>query len=220
MKKMSVLGLALLLMAMTTAVFAQGTCGDKDVQVKVIKKQVGGECCLMEGGEGLCGMGQACQCRHCMGMGMGHIETGGCEEHFYLCCAKELALTEDQVKGLKAIHMGVRKSSIRNKADMQIMDIELQEMLDQTRPDRAAVDAKMMAIGELKIRMEREQVLAQLDARLILSKEQLAKCKKGQCCCAGAGMMKCVEKECDMDRGACSSKDAKCSTKCSGDCKK
>lgn len=224
MKKMSVFGLALLLAAMTTSLYAQGMCGEKDVQVKVIKKQMGGKCCQM-GAEGCsCGMGQACQCQHGMGMGtcmgMFHKGIGGCAENFYLCCAKELALTEDQVKGLNAIQMGVRKSAIRNQAELQIMDMELEELLDQSSPDRAAVDAKMIAIGELRTRMEREQVLAQLDARLVLSKEQLGKCKQGQCCCTGMGMMKWIEKECDMEKGTCSSKEGKCSGKCSDDGKK
>jgi len=218
MKKMYVFGLALLLVAMTTSVFAQGMCGDKDVQVKVIKKQMGTECCAM-GMEGCsCGMGQACQCSQGMGMGMCHKGLGGCAENFYLCCAKELALTEDQVKGLKAIQMGVRKSAIRNQADLQIMGMELDEMLGQPSPDRAAIDAKMTAIGELKTRIEREQVLAQLDARLVLSKEQLGRCRQGQCGCTG--MMKWMEKECDMEKRACPSKDGKCSGKCSEDGKK
>jgi Spy/CpxP family protein refolding chaperone len=61
-----------------------------------------------------------------------------------------LNLDEKQMAALKEIENSVLKELIRKKADVQIAEIELQELLDKDIVDLKAVEAKLKQIAVLK----------------------------------------------------------------------
>lgn len=179
MKRVLIPSVFLGILALATVASAQGMPGCGEMKVMRIKgegREV--ECCKM----------------------VGHHRMGECGEGFYLHCADELGLSEEQMKRLKAIRSEHEKSTIKMGANLEIMELELRDLLQQETPDRAAIDRKITALGELKTKMRKDQVHAHLEARSVLTKEQLEKCghshggscgegkeraKEGSCCKGG-----------------------------------
>ena len=201
MKKISILGIILTILAMAVVAHAQCTSGSKEIQVMCVKGDgMGDECCQMSASDCCGGMGNACMVHQ----GMGHLDRGGCEKNFYLCCPDDLELSEDQIKRLKTLQFEYQKSTIRMRADLDIMELELKELLQKADPDRSAISKKVTAMGELKTKMKKEHILTRLDARSVLTKEQLEKCMSGHCECCGKGLKKVIE------HTSCSKEGKKC----------
>ena len=97
------------------------------------------------------------------------------------------------------------------KADLEILDLEFKELLQQTDPDRSAVGKKITEMGELKTKMKKDHIMARLNARSVLTKEQLEKCMGGQCGCLG--MKKVIEHK------SCSESSSEKGKDCSGHCR-
>lgn len=234
MKKMSICFTVFTIIAMATIAYAQ--CADvEDCQVKVIRinAETAGDqmvwtanaddCC---GGETCGSMGQGCSSMK----GMGHHGKGNCGHGCFLCCAKALELSDTQVSKLKAMKMDAKKAAIRNQAELDILNLELKDMLHDMDVSRSAIDGKLDKVGGLKAKMATSKVRTLLDARDVLSKEQLEKCMGGMCGCGdGMGMMKVMKKHkamgstctCEGGKctGECSSKETSCSgSSCSGSC--
>lgn len=208
MKKISILGIILTILAMAVVAHAQCASGSKDIQVMCIKGDgKGGECHQIGAGDCCGGMGHACMVHQ----GACHHNRGGCEMNFYLCCADEMELSEAQIKRLKTIRFEYKKSTIRMRADLDIMELELKQLLHKTDPDRSAVSKKVSAMGELKTKMNKEHILTSLDARSVLTKEQLEKCMSGHGGCCGKGLKKVIEHTSCSKEGKCSEEGKKCS---------
>ena len=58
----------------------------------------------------------------------------------------ELGLSDEQTKGAKEIFFQVMKANIKQRADLRIAELELQELLEAEPVDMAKVEAKLKAI--------------------------------------------------------------------------
>lgn len=186
MKKVLILGVLLGTLVLVAFAHAQCMSGSGEMKVMCIKSGgMGGECCKT--------MGMDC-CKM-----MGHHKMGGCAENCYLCCAEGLGLSDEQVKRLKVIQLEHQKSAIRMRADLEIMELELKDLLHQQAPDRSAIDDKLTAMGGLKTKMKKKHVHARLDAKSVLTKEQLEKCSHGSCGACGMGKMMIKRESCPKE---------------------
>lgn len=96
-------------------------------------------------------------------------------QEYFLGMKDELGLSDAQVNKLKALKSESEKQAIRTKADLKILHIELHDLLQQDKVDVKAVDGKIGKIGELQMKMLKAHVHTELDARNILTPEQLKK---------------------------------------------
>lgn len=131
-----------------------------------------------------------------------------------MCCAKEIGLNEDQIERLKALQLEHRKARIRMRADIEIGELELKHLLHESEPNRSAIDSKIKAIGDLKTKTRKNTVDAHLDARSVLTKEQMEKCKQGSCGCCSMEVKKVIEHESCSPQEACPNKGRQCDTHC------
>ncbi len=122
-------------------------------------------------------MHKGMRCEHHDGMQCGRMMKG--EHHdgqeYFLGMKDELGLSDAQVDKLKALRSEREKQAIRTKADLKILHIEMHDLLQQDKVDVKAVDGKIGKIGELQTKMLKAHVHTKLDARNILTPEQLKK---------------------------------------------
>lgn len=88
---------------------------------------------------------------------------------------KELDLTDEQKAKAREIMMAARKQAIPMRAELQVAQLELQELLVQADVDRAAVDQHLDQIGQLRQKLMRHRVDTRLKLHAMLTPEQRAK---------------------------------------------
>jgi Spy/CpxP family protein refolding chaperone len=86
-----------------------------------------------------------------------------------------LGLTDEQTSKLRQIMVEGRKSAIKTRADLQVRNIELRELLRADQPNRDAVLHKVQEISDLRGQMMRERVDSLLAAKAVLTPEQQQK---------------------------------------------
>lgn len=89
-----------------------------------------------------------------------------------------LNLDEKQKEVLKGIETGVSKELIRKKADEQIAEIELRELLDKETVDLKAVEAKLKQIAAIKIETQLMIIKSMENMKAKLTAEQREMMKK------------------------------------------
>lgn len=89
-----------------------------------------------------------------------------------------LGLDENQKGSLKEIMGGVRKDSIRKRADLQIARIELKDILDKDQVDMNAAEVKLKQLESLKTDMRLAHLKAMEEIKAKLTPEQRDKFKK------------------------------------------
>ncbi len=89
--------------------------------------------------------------------------------------AKEVGLTSTQVDKLKKIQTTSQKSLAKTGSELQVLRVELNDLLGQTSPDIKAVDSKLDEIGKKENAVRKQLVHQQIEARAILTEEQLEK---------------------------------------------
>lgn len=116
------------------------------------------------------------------GGGMGDYGRMGGKDHSgpksFLKMKDKLGLSDEQVNRLKALKSEAKKQKIRIKADIEILQIELYDLLHKDEVDVKAVDAKIEEIGERKTEMYKASIHAKLDAQNILTPKQLKEYKR------------------------------------------
>jgi len=134
-------------------------------------------CCQMgsgmEGCHKMCpGMGM-----HCGMMGADQ-EMGCCKMGFFLCCKKELELSDKQMKDLKSIKLDFQMGKIRKEADLKIAELELKSLMHEDEASIKDIEAKLKAVAKLKTDMKLSHIKAFRKAKALLTPEQLEKMKK------------------------------------------
>lgn len=94
---------------------------------------------------------------------------------FFLGMKDELGLSDEQVTKLRALKSETEKQAIQSKADLEIVRIDLHDLLSRDKVDVKAVDGKIEKMGELQTKMHKAHFHAKLDAKNILTAEQLKK---------------------------------------------
>jgi periplasmic protein CpxP/Spy len=90
---------------------------------------------------------------------------------------RELDLTDEQKANAREIMIAARKQAIPMRAELQVAQLELQELLVQDDVDRAAVDQHLDQIGQLRQKLMRHRVDTRLKLHAMLTPEQRAKAR-------------------------------------------
>jgi hypothetical protein len=84
----------------------------------------------------------------------------------------ELGLSPEQTKQAKAILFQMMKANIKGRADIQIAELELQEVLEAEPVDMAHVEAKLKGIEGLHTTLRLDTINAHEQAKALLTPEQ------------------------------------------------
>ena len=145
-------------------------------------------------------------CRPPMPMMMGEGKMCGHGDCPFLCCKEELELTAEQVAKLEAIKTAFKKDDIQQRAKIDVAEIELDELLRAENVDMAKVKEKVKQIEALRSDARVRIIQAKVDAKKVLTSEQLKKVKecKGMCKMEGHKCLappKEIKKEIKMKMG-------------------
>ena len=119
--------------------------------------------------------------------------------------ADELGLTAEQQAKIKTIHLEAKKEEIRLKADMELAELDLKQLMMADTPNQDQIMKAVDNLGLLRTKMAKAKIKTKFAVQQILTKEQLAKWKemKKECCeeesCGMEGKkegcgMKCMSK--------------------------
>lgn len=86
-----------------------------------------------------------------------------------------LGLTDQQTDHLRHIVVETEKTSVKDRAEIEIHGIELRELLRADNSDRDAVMKKVQEISSLRGEMMQQHIAALLDAKAVLTPEQQKK---------------------------------------------
>ena len=92
---------------------------------------------------------------------------------------KEIGLTEEQVKKLKAIDLDFDRGRIRAEAEIQVAERELLALVEEEKTDLSAIEAKVKQSELLEVGLRMLAFKARHDALGVLTPEQRAKGKAG-----------------------------------------
>ena len=129
-----------------------------------------------------------CQGDHCPmrgGMG-GDMEKSPCpvvnqffsDAHEMLEHKKDLGLTPEQIKTIKALKLEMKKHNIRQMADMQIMMLDVQSRLKEDKPDAEAINALVDKGSASMVASTKETVAAYVKLKGVLTEAQWEKMKE------------------------------------------
>lgn len=88
---------------------------------------------------------------------------------------KRLGITDEQAEKIRTQSSEFRKAEIRNRADLEIKHVELQELVAAEKPDRAAIDTKLQEISAIRLAGEKAAMDYRLNMREVLTAEQREK---------------------------------------------
>ena len=88
---------------------------------------------------------------------------------------EQIGVSADQAAKIRQQQADFRKTAIRSRADLQIKQIDLREMMAADKPDRAAIDAKLQDISTARLAFEKSAVNFRLDSRDALTPDQRQK---------------------------------------------
>jgi Spy/CpxP family protein refolding chaperone len=88
---------------------------------------------------------------------------------------EQLRVSADQAAKIRQQEADFRKTAIRSRADLQIKQIDLREMMAADKPDRPAIDAKLQEISTARLAFEKSAVHLRLDWRDALTPDQRQK---------------------------------------------
>ncbi len=111
------------------------------------------------------------------GEGMGHGMMMD-DEHFLWRRIMALGLEEKQRGEVEKIRDSVMKEMIKKRADAQVAEIDLKELLDQDAVDMKRVEAKLKQIETVKTEMRLSLIKAREEVKSILTPEQRKKFKE------------------------------------------
>ena len=113
-----------------------------------------------------------------MGCSKKGMEMGCCKMEFFLCCKKELDLTDKQVESLKTIKMDFMKTKIKMESDLQIAHLELKALMEDDKVSLKDIETKLRFGEKLKTDMKLSHLKALRDAKSLLTPEQKEKMMK------------------------------------------
>lgn len=90
---------------------------------------------------------------------------------------EEVGLSDQQAEELRTLFSQHRKAAIRQRADLQVARVELQELIHAATLDEKAIAAKVKAVSDLQAAALRARVEGQLAVQKVLTPEQREKLK-------------------------------------------
>ena len=108
---------------------------------------------------------------------MGHDAHSADHLRHLLKHQKEIGLTEEQVKKLKAIELDFDRGRIKSDAEIQVAERELRALVEDEKTDLSAIEAKVKQSEMLEVGLRMLAFKARHDALGVLTLEQRAKGK-------------------------------------------
>ncbi len=173
MKKRIFLASLIFAAVLTTSMMCMSMDGAKSAGKKKADKNGAAPAQIMgKGGNGMPGgmMGPGMMGNNEFGMFGGLISD--------LKFVKDIGLSDAQISKLKKIRSDAMKSNIKIKAELDILNIELKELLDEEKLDRGDIDSKIDAISKKEADLQKLFLHAFMDAKAVLTKEQIEKLEK------------------------------------------
>ena len=88
---------------------------------------------------------------------------------------EQLGVTAEQVAKIRQQESDFRKAEIRNRADLEVKRIDLNDLLAADKPDRAAIDSKLQEISTAQLAVEKSRIDYRLTMRDALTPAQRQK---------------------------------------------
>lgn len=88
---------------------------------------------------------------------------------------QQLGVTADQAAKIRQQESDFRKSEIRNRADLEIKRMDLNDLLSAEKPDRSAIDSKLQEVGAAELALEKASIDNRLTMRDALTPAQRQK---------------------------------------------
>ena len=194
--------IAFLMLGFNQPLLAQEKAPQKGMQhMKMMQKQEKepGQKAGMQGMHGSMMKGMMKGSEH-MSMGMMNdpvfkaLHSYGCPG-FLLKSAKKLNLTEKQIQTLTNLKLEFKKAATKNKADIKIATLDIQQAMNADQPDFDKVKKAINKISSLEQELRNNFLNTIIKARKVLTSEQLKTLKtlSSDCCKGmqhGQGMMK------------------------------
>ena len=133
------------------------------------------------------GFSDASSCEKCMddmgkgvgdGMDMERMHRGMDSEHMsHIMMGKLMSMGIDErtMEDIKTIYLKCNKDAIKKKADIEVAEIELRELLDKDPVDLAAAEAKIKEMAALKADLKIEHMKSMEEIKGKLTPEQRRK---------------------------------------------
>jgi Spy/CpxP family protein refolding chaperone len=90
----------------------------------------------------------------------------------------QLGVSAEQAATIRQQESDFRKTAIRSRADVQVKQIDLRDLMSADKPDRAAIDAKLQEISTARLAFEKSAVDYRLNARDALTPAQRDKLRQ------------------------------------------
>ena len=91
---------------------------------------------------------------------------------------QQVGVTSEQAAALRKDFSDFRKAQIRERADLEIKRIDLQDLLSAEQPDRAAIDSKLEEISASRLSLEKSRADLRLTLKSAISPEQREKMRQ------------------------------------------
>jgi Spy/CpxP family protein refolding chaperone len=91
---------------------------------------------------------------------------------------EQLGVSADQALKIRQQESEFRKTEIRGRADLEVKQIDLRDLLSADKPDRAAIDAKLQDISTARLALEKSAITFRLDSRDALTPAQREKLRQ------------------------------------------
>ena len=101
-------------------------------------------------------------------MGCGD-KMGCCQKDFFICCKKELELTDKQVEDLKSIKMEFLKGSFKAEANLKIAKLELKSVMHEEDASLKDIEAKLKSVANIETDMKLSHIKAFRQAKALLT---------------------------------------------------
>jgi Spy/CpxP family protein refolding chaperone len=88
---------------------------------------------------------------------------------------EKLGITAEQVGAIRKQESDFRKAEIRNRADLEVKRVDLKDLLDAEKPDRAAIDSKLQEISTARLALEKSAIHYRLTMREAITPKQREK---------------------------------------------
>jgi Spy/CpxP family protein refolding chaperone len=91
---------------------------------------------------------------------------------------QQVGITDEQFATMRKQESDFRKAEIRNRADVEVKRIDLKDLLEADKPDRAAVDAKLQEVSAAQLVMEKSAIDFRLTMREAITPAQREKLRQ------------------------------------------
>jgi Spy/CpxP family protein refolding chaperone len=88
---------------------------------------------------------------------------------------EKVGITAEQAGMIRKQESDFRKAEIRDRADLEVKRVDLKDLLEADKPDRAAIDSKLQEISNARLTLEKSAIHYRLTMREAITPEQREK---------------------------------------------